>query len=294
MTVKKTFYQILDIRAGATSDDIQAAYEQQMLKLRAQAAGISFEEFEYRRKLLDLAHTTLSDPEAHRDYDDRLMSRTPAVPPTPAAGDTLARRAEALAIRADAMALRADAMSLTTDASLVRFESQPPSFGSRLAMGMKSSLRTVAIIMGTLAATAFLFQTAAVFFTVRKAGETTSAAAKAEEQMVIEEYYRQHGIRPASAAEARMLERENQRREREAREAERDTQRQESEARRKEEEDRRYAAQISSDLRHAEADVAREEAMEKRKQELEERRREEEEKRRIRQQEREWRAIMRR
>lgn len=293
MAIKKSFYQVLEIPAGASADAIRTAFEKQLGKLKAQESVLDFDEFEYRRKLLELAHATLADPASRREYDNSLMSRPLITQPVLEAEKTLARRAEALALRADAMALRADAISLTSNAALPAHE-EPATLGSRVAGALKVSMRNVAILMVTLAATAFLFQSFFMVSTVRKAGEVSSAAAKAEEQIVIEEYFRQHGVRPASAAEARMLERESQRREREEREAERAIQRQEQETKRKEADDRQYAAQISADLHSAEARIAREEARAQQQKELEDQQREANEQRRIRQQEQEWRAIMRR
>lgn len=157
---------------------------------------------------------------------------------------------------------------------------------------LKSSLRTVAIAIGTLAAVAMLVQTAFVFFAVRKTENTVSAAARAEEQLVIEEYFQKYGVRPASAAEARLLEQANQRREREEREAERQQQRVEEDARRFEEDARQEGEQVAADLRQAEMTLEHETAWQKAQEEQEVRRREAEENERLRREQHRWRQVL--
>lgn len=297
---KKTFYEILETQANAPCQDILAAHQRKLEKLRSQEASLGHEEFDYQLKLLNLARETLADSWLRRDYDDKLMSR-------PAAGkaaraqhsvalhpnaETMTRRADALSLRADALALRADAMSINTDAALFGADNPPPGLGSRILGGLQSSMRTVIVVLGTLAALGMVIQAASVVFAVRKIDATVATAAKAEEQMLIQEYYQKYGVRPASAAEARLLERENQRKESEERVAEREKQRMEEEARRFQEESRRIGERVSADLRHAEDEMRYEEARKKAAQEEEKRRQAAAEERRLQREQERWRHVL--
>lgn len=297
MKAKKTLYQVLDISANASGSEIRAAHQQQVLKLRSEEGSMSHEDFDFRLKLVNLALDTLCDSLSRRVYDEKLMSRmlSASAPPAVAVqedAETLARRADALAFRADALALRADALSIRSDGAPFKSSDRPPTLTSRIFSALESPVKRIFIVIGTLAAIAMLVQTAFLFFSVRKVERTAAVESKAEEQIVIQEYYQKYGVRPANATEARLLEQENQRKENEARTDEREKQRAEEKARRFQEEARREGERVTSDLRYAEENLRREAAQKKAEREEEERRREEAEKARVDREREKWHSVL--
>lgn len=302
MSKKKTFYEILDVPPHAGTPEILAAYRTKLQQLEAAQGRLSHEDYDFRLKLINLAVETLADRLSREAYDATL-----ATPPTgttrlsPPAGavmlhpnaDTLSRRADAMALRADAMALRADALSLRTDVTLPDpEETAPPSLLARVLAGLKSPLKRVLIALGAVAALGMVAQSFFVFQAVRKTEQTASVAARAEEQAIIQEHYQTYGVRPASAAEARMLQEQYRRQEIEQRNEERARQREEEEYRRFREESRRVGEQVAADLERAEEAARREEARNRERQEYEQRRQEEAENERIRRQKEEWRRVL--
>lgn len=299
MATKKTLYEVLGIPANSSFDDVRAAHQRKVQALQSEETQLGHDEFKYRLQLLDLSLHTLSDPSARRDYDEKLMSRKTPGADAPqrqavvvqTAPDTLTRRAEALALRADALALRADAMSIHTDILTTAAEDARQSWTSQVLGILKSSMRTIAITIGALAGLAIVTQVA-IALSVRNNESIARKEASAEEKVIIQEYYQQYGVRPASAAEARLLEQENQRRERAEREAEREEQRKEEAARRFEEDSRRTGERVSAELRAAEERIRREEAYAKARREEEERRKIAEEEDRLEREQAKWRQTL--
>lgn len=297
MATKKTFYEILEISAGAADADVRAAYRRQMETLQTEEARLGHDEFKYRQQLLRQALDTLSDPLLRRSYDEKLMGLAPEADAPPQAlavtadGGTMTRRAEVLALRADALALRADALSMHNDILAQAAEAKRP-WHARL-FAMTKSARAVIGTMAAAVGVVILIQIgfSALYF-ARGKNIADEQAAKAEEKVVIEEYYRTYGVRPASAAEARQLEKENQRREKEERAAEREKQRAEEETRRFQEESRRLGERVSSDLRNAEERIRREEEYKKSQQEERERWKAAAEEARLEREQARWRAVL--
>lgn len=269
MNRKKSLYEILEVSPNATSEEIQAAHQRVSQKLRSEETKLNREDFDFKLKIVNLAVATLADPVSRESYDASLAA---IIPPVRGASSrnavavqsaTMLRKAEAMALRADAMALRADALAIRADVPGARIEDSHQSALSRVLSSLKTPLKRIFIAFGTLAATAMVIQVAFLYFAVRKTEHTEGAAAKAEEKIIIQEYYQEHGVRPKSAIEASLLEQENRRRENELRAAERERQRTEEEERRFHESFRRTAEQVSADLRYAEQNAQREEAYKK-------------------------------
>ncbi|MFM9970170.1 MAG: hypothetical protein ACKVQK_17405, partial [Burkholderiales bacterium] len=104
---------------------------------------------------------------------------------------------------------------------------------------------------------------------------------KAKDRIIIEEYYRKHGVRPGSRIEAEMLEAANQRAEIERREAENEVRRKEEAQQRFVEESRRVGDEVSRRMRDDEERIAGEKRAQEERKRYEEERREEAERRRI-------------
>ena len=106
-------------------------------------------------------------------------------------------------------------------------------------------------------------------------GRASEAAKRAEDQVVIQEYYQTYGVRPASRAEAELLMQENSRIENERRAAEFAERKTQEEARRFAEESQRQGEEVHENLVRAEQQAIYEEA-EKQRYLAEERRMQEE------------------
>ena len=305
---KKTLYQELGIPATASTSEIEAGFQRALAALDAAESGMSRDDYDFQRTLLLFARDTLSDPVSRMGYDEKLMARrAPAASPTrasgmsqaviPASGD-LASRADALAMRAEAMALRADAMAIRAGAddglgSLGGFRTSSfPSSGGR-----SSPLRTLFVGMTILSILAIMLQLYSVHSSRAaraQAEKLAVAAAKAKEKLAIQDYYQKYGERPASADEARRLDRERQQREADARQAERERQRTERATLQQQEADRRYADRISFDLRRAEEAARREAAQEEKRARDEAQRQQREEEMRTERMQQRWRSVMQR
>lgn len=293
---KKTLYEILGIPANTRSQDILVAYQQQLEQLRQAETLLGHEEYEYQLTLLNLARDTLSDPSLRRGYDEKLMFRLApnhaaemqGAAPNHASSGVLAQRAEVLSLRADALALRADAMAINNQA--------PDSTYGSWALRLKLSLQGVLVVFGILALIWTLIRMLMVPVAVSRVEASQLAAERAEEQLIIQEYYQKHGVRPASAAEVRLLEAENRRRESERDTLARQNLRAEQEAREFEKETRMRGDRISAELREGEERLKREEMRRKeemeRKAEMEQYRRQEAEERLLAREQKKWKEVL--
>jgi hypothetical protein len=224
--------------------------------LQLEKDALSSEDFNFRQQLLTLARSTLSNADERSYYDTKLANtvapdnadrKTNAVTVS-TNNDNLSRRADTLALHADALALRAQAMAIRAGL---------PDGALPQSSGVKSTIKRTVIIVGTVVATLMVIQMIFMFFAARM----QEGAAKAEEKVAIEDYFRANGVRPANITELRRLEAENRRKESEESAAERAVQKEEYEKRQAEEEYRRsredvkrLADQVTYDLnRSAEA-----------------------------------------
>jgi curved DNA-binding protein CbpA len=293
---KKSFYEILGVRPDATVADIRRAYQLKIEQLKANEAHMGQEDYDFELKVLNMAFGTLTDVQARSIYDTRLAavvrtsannvgaSSGSAIQPVPP--EALSRRADVLSLRADAMALRADAIATKLDLGEDASQVAKPNRHSPM---MRLATLIMAGVVGF-----FVIRTVSNYFVAQQVAQSKQEAALAEEKIIIQEYYQTYGVRPASAAEARLLQNEREREEREQRAAERAEQRQEEEQRRFVEDSRRQAERVSEDLRRAEERAEWEAKAEKDRLERERLRQEREEQERIRRQQEKWERILRR
>ena len=262
MSRKQTLYEVLAVMPTASAQEIQDAYQQRWNALQLEKDALSPEDFNFRRQLLTLARSTLSSPDERSFYDIKLANtaapdnadwKANALMVT-TNKDSLSRQADTLALQADALALRAQAMAIRAGL---------PGGALPASSGAKSPIKRTVFIIGTVVATLMVLQMIGMFFSARN----QQAAKMAEEKAIIQEYYQTHGVRPASAAEVRLLEAENRRKESEERAAERAVQKEEYEKRQAEaeyersrEDVKRLADQVSTDLIRAEEAARIEEA----------------------------------
>jgi hypothetical protein len=117
------------------------------------------------------------------------------------------------------------------------------------------------------------------------AKRAVTEASKAEEKVILQNYYQEHGVRAASVDEVVLLNRQ----ESIAAQEERARQEQQRKVERADSEARQYAEQVSRQLQYAEEQTRREEEYKQRQQEEERRNQEEAERRRIENEMNRWR-----
>lgn len=294
MTRKPTLYELLEVPVDASADTIREAWQAKVDALHVGIGSIDIDEIDYRQTLLSSARDTLLDPMLRSVYDASLAERAdgaatatpaPSLQMTPVSPEQVAQRVDALTLKADALAIKAEALAIKADLDPYR---DPPSFGSRPAADSSWPIKRIVMAVGVVAAAWMVLQTFTTYSAAKKAAAVQQAfeaaetvSSKAEEKIIVEEYFRKYGVRPASAAEARQLENQRQREEQAARDEERAKKRAEDEAKRFEQESRREAERVSSDLRRAEESAKRDEEYARRQREEAERRAQEEERIRI-------------
>lgn len=240
---KKTMYEILEVSPTATIAEIRAAHRRLSLELMSGKSGLSREDIAFRLNLLDVALHTVSVPVLRDEYDAKLAATTRSgSAPLPVKANTLSL---VDAVKVNQIAAAIEDSQITALMQTRQFPVKEVSSTLRTsARALKTILRVV-IGLFVLGFFIKMGQTAVAF---RNAGQPTADQLKAEEKLAILEYYKKHGVRPASGAEAALLEKENQRRELELRAAKAKEQREEAEYRRFVEESRREGDYIHEEL----------------------------------------------
>jgi curved DNA-binding protein CbpA len=267
-TKKKTLYEILEVSPTATQDEIRRAHQRLSRKLLSTANNLSREEVDFKLQILDVALHTLSTPLSRDEYDAQIT------PPMPSANiPTPYTDANALKIAA------ALAESNRITAALLANQPLPmQAVSTTVNSSVKSLKKIFRFIIGL-----------AIFSMVIKWGGSvllaqhgsSSGMSSAEEKVMLQEYYQEHGVRPANKAEMDLLETERRRKENTAKTGALEKQKKED-AENKFVEDSRRMGDAASENRLREEEIAREEAARKEEQLAEVRRqREEAEQRRV-------------
>lgn len=279
-TNKKTLYEVLEVSPNASDSEIEAAYQRLSQNLLSKKTGLNHEDIDFKLKVINVAFHTLSVPRIRDAYDARLAAlNMPAIVAAPSNVDAMSIKADAVSLKADAMALKADAVMLKADAMSLMLTDAPLKIEdgnkSHLSVfiafitSLASPFKKILLFIGSLIATAMVLQVLFMLFVNR---QVVDEASKAEEKLMIQEYYQEHGVRPGSKIEADLLETENRRKENEEREAEQEKKRQDYEYQRFVEESRQIGAQAADHLRREEETARYEE--EQRKQQFEQEMRE--------------------
>ena len=302
---KKTLYEILAVAPHASHEDILATHQSLMSRLQSQKQFFTPAEYEVKLQIIQVAFNTLSSPTARQAYDQDLAlqaamasSSALAVPMAPQADPaSMALRAEAISLRAEAMSLRADALSIRSDAVTLSSREPFPSLAQTGVSALMLALRKILMTVGGLVAVWMVMQVVFLFMANKRSELDAGQAAKANEKVVLQEYYQTHGVRPASKTEADLLEAESRRKDAEMRAAERAKQKTEDDSRRFEEDAQRRAAEVSSELRYAEnqaRELARRDEEQKNSLDEQKRRQEEAERYQAQRQREKWQETIRR
>jgi hypothetical protein len=207
-------------------------------------------------------------------------------------------KAEAMSLKAEAMSLKAEAVSLRADVMALKVETGYQMHAEGVlekSARLLSPVKRALTIVGTLIAIGMVVQLMFMLLVNRQAGQVVGEATKAEEKVMLQEYYQQTGVRVNSKAEMDLLEAANRREEQEQRaikEQERAKQEQERKYQQFVDESRREGERISANLRQEEERARYVEEQNRRQQEAEQRRKEEEENDRIEREKERWRNVL--
>jgi curved DNA-binding protein CbpA len=266
---KKTMYEVLEVSPNASLDDIKAAHRRLTQSLAAGTPPLNPEEMKLRRQVLNLAFDTLANQVNRDAYDAKLAGHSPSAAATSKANATLVPQG-------------LDARTILTLASLEGARGSakdlivPPAVKVMASTVDKSASvlwKILRIVAGVLVLI-ILVNVASAIMKGRQAKQPGGALSEAEEKVMLQEYYQQHGIRPANKAELDLLETERQRKLNEQRAAELEQKSQDDAYRRFVQDSRRTADQVSRDLRRDEEIARRQEEQERRQQEREKQRQE--------------------
>lgn len=215
-TKKKTMYEILEVSPTASLAEIKAAHKRLSLKLMSGTLGLGREECDFKLNVLDVALNTLSTPVTRDAYDAQLASANApgnVALPIKSSAASLGDETKALKI----VAAIEDSYKIAA-ANIDSLQFPIKEVSSTIGVSARSLKKLLRIIFGLM-----------VLGLVLKIGQTALASrqgefpprevAKAEEKLIIQEYYKKYGVRPSSRAEAELLEQENRRKENEQRAA---------------------------------------------------------------------------
>lgn len=242
---KQTMYEVLEVSPTASFAEIKAAHKRLSLKIMSGALGLSREDCEFRLKILDVALHTLSVPALRDAYDAELA------PPASPANAVAPVRTTALALVDDAkvteIATAIKRSHQTVPVSLASHRTELEIVSSTVSASARSLKTILRAIIGLFVLGSVLTM-GKIAFASRTAALPTKEEARAEEKLIILEYYKKHGTRPASRAEAEFLETENRRKENEQRQAEFAEKRKDDEYRRFVEDSRDMGERIHDNL----------------------------------------------
>lgn len=303
MSNKKSLYEILEVRPDATAAEIHASHQRLLQSLESQRSNLSREDYNNQLRLLKVAFSTLSAPLSRDSYDAHLSIRKESAKPpslallaTPAADQGAAAiRAEALLVRADAMALRADALGLKADMLSGQTAPRADLGTSPVVRQMLGWFKTGLLTLGTLAAIGMVIKVVFLFTLNTASDQTVSVRSPADDRVFLQDYYQTWGVRPASRAEAELMDaqrRKNEEEKRSQRQLDEAKTRAEQDQRRFEDESRRQGEQVSAQLRYADERAKQALLQEERQKEDDTRRQAQAEEQRLAAERAKWQRVM--
>jgi hypothetical protein len=239
-SAKKSLYEILEVPPNASLPEIQAAHRRLRQKLLPGKPGLGREDIDFNLKVIDVALHTLSDQVSRDAYDAQQFARS--APVTAIAP---------LKVDAAKMAGALEAYRKVTE-TIQSTEGTPLKIISATAASSASALKKIFRVIAGLVVLGVIIKVSIGVLAGRPAG----GISKAEEKVILQEYYQTHGVRPGSRIEADLLEVENRRKENERRAVAREKELEEERERRFVEESRRIGAQVHENL-HRDAERAR-------------------------------------
>jgi len=202
-----------------------------------------------------------------------------------------------LMMRAEAMTLRADALGLKADLLTGQLDGPGGAATGPAASRWFKTMKRALLVLGTLAALGMVFKL--VFMLVlspRPSDDSVGARSQTEDKVFLQEYYQTWGVRPASRAEAALMDaerRKNDDAKTAQRLAEEEKKKAEQAERNFEAEARKRGEQVSIELQHAEKKAQQALLQEARLKEEEARLSAEAERRRIEAERAKWQNVLR-
>jgi len=262
MSQQKTLYKLLGISQEATSLEVTSAYEKLAHLLEPGEHGLSREDAEIKLKAAKQAYEVLSNDAMRTTYDARLAAAMQPEQP--------AQASQRLPIL--------DVISAVDHVRPLRF--------------LRPLIATLkAIVLLILIGIMLLIYRNAHRSVTNGDASADAASKRAEERIIIQQYYQENGVRPSSKIEADLLDaaaRKKTEEERKSTEADRKQAEEDRKYRKFVEEGRRLGEQVSAELRRAEEAAQREDEYRRQRAEAEKRAQEEAETARIEREHAKW------
>jgi curved DNA-binding protein CbpA len=249
---KKTLYEVLNVSPNASTEQIQAAYKNVVQRLESGFSGLSAADAVSQIKVVNIAFQVLRDQMSRGVYDAKLNQQTAlALVPRSADTEALTLKMDATVLKADAAALLAQAAMANANALALNYGVTPQGLGGQARSSFFKTFRFGFTVLGAIVAISMVVMVVSGGRGSNLALEI-KAHEKAQEKVMLQEYYQQHGVRPSSKAEMDLLEIKRRKEEAETRTADRMADKKTRDAERFKEENERLGRQVSENLQRAE------------------------------------------
>ncbi len=203
---KKTLYEVLNVSPSASFEQIQAEYKSATQRLESGASGLSAQDAAEQQKVVNIAFQILRDNMSRAAYDAKLnqqINQQTALALVPKVVDTeaLTMKMEAAVLKADAAALMAQAAMINASALSLQYAASPQGLGAQASGSFFKTFRFGFTVLGAIVAIGMVM----MVFSGRR-GSGAAVDVKAQEEMMLQEYYQTHGVRPSSKAEMDSME----------------------------------------------------------------------------------------
>jgi hypothetical protein len=236
MGPKKTLYEMLNVSQDATFAQIQAGHMELSQKLESGLSGLTAQDAVMQLKMVNMAFQVLRDNMSRAAYDAKLTQESSlALVPKTVDPQALTMKVEAAALKADAAALLAQAAIVNANALSMHYATSTQGHGAQASSSFFKTFRFGFTVLGAIVAVSLVFM---VFSGGRGLGAANDA--KAQEKMMLQEYYQTYGVRPGSKAEMDALEVQRRKEESEKRGEETTRRSAEVQADKKEREEQRF------------------------------------------------------
>jgi curved DNA-binding protein CbpA len=232
MSTKKTLYEILNVSQDATLAQIQIEYTNQCQQLESGGSSPMVQDAATQLKLVNMAYQVLRDNMTRAAYDAKLAQQTALTVTPPVDGQALSVKVDSVSLKADAAALMAQAAMLNANALSMHYSATAQGAGLQSGGGFFKTFRFGLTVLGAVLAVSMVVMVLSLG-RCSGGGGSMQQDAKAQEKLMLEEYYQQYGVRPSSRAEMNQLE----------------AQRRKDEAAKRSEESASRAAEMAADKR---------------------------------------------
>lgn len=246
---KKSMYEILGVSPTASQAELKAAHRRLSFEIMSGKLGLDPEDCKLRLQVLDVALNTLSDPVSRDAYDMQQVAASQANTALPA---RLASGSVSNEVQALQLATAVDSILKSNTAAIDERQLQFKAVSQTVGASLRS-VKTILRIIGLLLLLGMVLRMGGCMMAARKPVFPAGVVAKAEGKLIVQAYYKKHGVRAANRAEVEALEAENRARETARREDE-------FKQRRAEDEAQRFIEDAQNNFRRAEMEQERAQA----------------------------------